>query len=391
MRLLVTGGSGFLGGYVLAEAARRGHSCVALARSDGAARTVVERGATPLDGDLDDGAALAGIFARAGCDALVNLASLGFGHAPGVVRAAERSGLDRAVFVSTTAVTTTLPARSKTVRLAAEDEIRTSDLSWTILRPTMIYGAGGDRNLSRLLVLLARLSRAPVPLVVPVPGGGRQLQQPVHVEDLAGAVLTAVERGAAARRHYDVAGPEPLTFAEVLRASAAAVGGRVHLVSVPLAPVIAVTRGYERVSRRPRIHVEQWQRLAEDKAFPIAAAARDLDYAPRPFAEGIRAEAAALGLTPAFPPRRPPSRPLPSACSPPAAPSPTVSPSAAIATLMRRSHAQPRQESSRARPWPARAAARPGPDIDQLLRPHELPPAEVRHPGDHHGGRRLRR
>jgi hypothetical protein len=62
-----------------------------------------------------------------------------------------------------------------------------------------------------------------------------------------------------------------------------------------------LTRGYERVSRRPRIRVEQWQRLTEDKAFPIDAATRDLDYAPRPFNEGIRAEAAALGLTP-FPP-----------------------------------------------------------------------------------------
>jgi nucleoside-diphosphate-sugar epimerase len=300
MRLLVTGGSGFLGGYVLAEAARRGHSCVALARSAEAVRTVTARGATPLAGDLDDGAALAGIFARAGCDALVSLASLGFGHAPGVVRAAERSGLVRAVFVSTTAVTTTLPARSKAVRLAAEDEIRISDLSWTILRPTMIYGARGDRNLSRLLALLARLSRVPVPLMVPVPGGGRQLQQPVHVEDLAGAVLTAVERQETARRRYDVAGAEPLTFAEVLRACAAAVGGRAHLVPVPLAPVIALTRGYERMSRRPRIRVEQWQRLAEDKAFPIDAASRDLDYAPRPFTEGIRAEAVALGLTRSF-------------------------------------------------------------------------------------------
>jgi uncharacterized protein YbjT (DUF2867 family) len=318
MRLLVTGGSGFLGGYVLAEAARRGHSCVALARSTEAARTVAERGAAPLPGDLDDGAALPAIFVRAGCDALVNLASLGFGHAPGIVRAAERVGLDRAVFVSTTAVTTTLPARSKAVRLAAEGEIRISDLSWTILRPTMIYGAAGDRNLSRLLVLLARLRGAPVPLVAPVPGGGRQLQQPVHVADLAGAVLTAVERGAAARRRYDVAGPEPMTFADVLRGSATAVGRRVRLVPVPLAPVIALTRGYERLSRRPRIRVEQWQRLAEDKAFPIEAAALDLDYAPRTFAEGIRAEAAALGLTRPSPARRPSSLSHPPACSPPA-------------------------------------------------------------------------
>jgi uncharacterized protein YbjT (DUF2867 family) len=318
MRLLVTGGSGFLGGYVLAEAARRGHSCVALARSPEAARTVAERGATVLAGDLDDAAPLAAIFARAGCDALVNLASLGFGHAPGIVRAAVRSGLDRAVFVSTTAVTTTLPARSKAVRLAAEDEIRISDLSWTILRPTMIYGAAGDRNLSQLLVLLARLRGAPVPLVAPVPGGGRQLQQPVHVADLAGAALTAAERGATARRRYDVAGPEPMTFADVLRGSATAVGRRVHLVPVPLAPVIALTRGYERLSRRPRIRVEQWQRLAEDKAFPIDAAALDLDYAPRTFAEGIRAEAAALGLIPPSPARRPSSLFHPPACSPPA-------------------------------------------------------------------------
>ena len=296
MRLLVTGGSGFLGGYVLAEAARRGHSCVALARSPEAAQTVAELGATPLPGDLDNGAALPAIFVRAGCDALVNLASLGFGHAPGIVRAAERAGLNRAVFVSTTAVTTTLPARSKEVRLAAEGEIRISGLRWTILRPTMIYGAAGDRNLSRLLLLLARLSRAPVPLVAPVPGGGRQLQQPVHVADLAGAVLTAVERRAAARRRYDVAGPEPMTFADVLRGSATAVGRRVHLVPVPLVPVIALTRGYERLSRRPRIRVEQWQRLAEDKAFPIDAARRDLEFAPRPLAAGVHEEAVALGL-----------------------------------------------------------------------------------------------
>jgi len=70
----------------------------------------------------------------------------------------------------------------------------------------------------------------------------------------------------------------------------------VRLVPLPLEPVIALTRCYERLSRRPRIRAEQWQRLAEDKAFPIEAAARDLDYAPRSFAAGIQAEAASLGL-----------------------------------------------------------------------------------------------
>jgi len=301
MKLLVTGGSGFLGRFVLDEAARRGHRCVALARSAAAARSVAARGALPLAGDLDDAGSLARVFAAAECDALVNLASLGFGHAPAIVRGAVAAGLGRAVFVSTTAVTTALPAPTRAVRLAAEREIRGSGLDWTILRPTMIYGAPGDRNLSRLLALLDRAARRPLlggrlGLPVPVPGGGGRLQQPVHVADLAGAVLAAVERPAAVGRCYDVAGPEPLTFAELLATAADAAGCRIRLIPLPLAPVVALTRCYERVSARPRLRAEQWQRLAEDKAFPVRAAARDLDYAPRPFAAGLRAEALALGL-----------------------------------------------------------------------------------------------
>jgi nucleoside-diphosphate-sugar epimerase len=132
--------------------------------------------------------------------------------------------------------------------------------------------------------------------VLPVPGGDH-LQQPVHAGDVAGAVLAAAERrDAAARRTYDVAGPAPLTFAELLRTAARAVASRTRFVPVPLGPVLAAARGYELICRYPRIRVEQFRRLAEDKAFAIDAAAGDLGYAPRSFADGIRAEAQALGL-----------------------------------------------------------------------------------------------
>jgi uncharacterized protein YbjT (DUF2867 family) len=289
LTLLVTGGSGFLGGYVLREAARCGHQTVALARSEAAAAAVSALGASPVSGDLNDPLTLAEAFAAVRCDVLVNLASLGFGHAPAIVTAAERAGIGRAVFVSTTAVTTNLPASSKRVRLAAEQRIAASSLSWTILRPTMIYGDPGDRNLSRLLPLLRR---APV---LPVPGAAH-LQQPVHAADVTGAVLAAAERPAAAGRIYDVAGPEPLTFTELLRTAACAVASRTRFVPVPLSPLVAAARGYELFSRNPRIRVEQLRRLAEDKAFAIDAAVRDLGYAPRSFADGISAEARAMGL-----------------------------------------------------------------------------------------------
>jgi uncharacterized protein YbjT (DUF2867 family) len=296
MRLVVTGGSGFLGGFVLREALRRGYQVTALARSPAAARRVQDLGARPVPGDLSatgpaGAAALAEAFAAG--DVLVNLASLGFGHAPGIVAAAQQAQVRRAVFVSTTAVTTTLPAATKTIRLAAERRIAGSGLAWTILRPTMIYGAPGDRNLCRLLPLLRR---APV---LPVPGGAH-LQQPVHVADVAHAVLAAAELGALAGEvapgTYDLAGPAPLTFAELLRTAGQAVGSRTRFIPVPLPPVLAAARGYELVSRSPRIKVEQVRRLAEDKAFTIHAAARDLGFAPRSFADGIRSEARALGL-----------------------------------------------------------------------------------------------
>ena len=104
-------------------------------------------------------------------------------------------------------MTTSRSARTKQIRLDAEQLIQQSAMKWTILRPTMIHGVPGDRNLSRLLTPLRRVP------VLPVPGGGQHIQQPVHVHvaDLAEAVLAAAERPAATGTSYDVAGPAPLS------------------------------------------------------------------------------------------------------------------------------------------------------------------------------------
>lgn len=291
MRLFVTGGSGFLGSFVVRKALSDGHQVLALARSEKAAAALTGLGAEPVAGDLDDLRSVDDAFGRAaeqGADTLLNLASLGFGHAPAVVAAAEEAGMTRAVFVSTTAVATALPAPSKRVRLDAEEVIRESALDWTVIRPTMIYGAPGDRNIARLLALLRRSP------VLPVPGGGNRLQQPVHVEDLADALLAAASSPKASGRVYDVAGPEPLTFRQLLLEAAQAVGRRPRLVPVPLRPSLWAVSGYERAVRRPRLKTEQLRRLAEDKSFDITAAVEDLGYRPRSFQVGVTEEAREL-------------------------------------------------------------------------------------------------
>ena len=174
MRLLVAGGSGFLGGYVLREAAARGHEIARAGPQPAAARAVAGHGARPIAGDLDDTRRLDEAFSRRAAEALVCLASLGHGHGPGIVAAAEEAGIPRAVFVSTTAVTTTLHPPTKQVRLAAEQQIRGSGLDWTILRPTMIYGAPVTATCPGCCGCCAgrRCCRCPAP-AVPAPAGPR--------------------------------------------------------------------------------------------------------------------------------------------------------------------------------------------------------------------------
>ncbi|OHV20141.1 methyltransferase FkbM [Parafrankia soli] len=288
MKLLVTGGSGFLGRRVVTRALDRGHRITVLVRGDRAEQIVRQLGAESVRGDLDDPAAVDRAFHAVAGDALVSIASLGTGHATTIIGAAERAGSQRAVFVSTTGIFTTLDPPSKQVRTAAEETIQRSDLDWTIIRPTMIYGGPDDRNMARLLALLARCP------VLPVPGGGHHLQQPVHVDDLAEVVLNVLTTDVAVRRCYNIAGPTALTFREIVTAAGDAVGRRVVCLPVPVGPVRALVGAYERRADRPRLKSEQIARLVEDKHFPIEDARTDLGFAPRSFTDGIRAEARLL-------------------------------------------------------------------------------------------------
>jgi len=217
-----------------------------------------------------------------GISTLVYCASMGFGHLPHLLDQAASSDIRRAVFVSTTAIFTSLPSASRAVRLAAEAAVQRSSLDWTILRPTMIYGTARDRNISRLLRFLKRW---PI-----FPRCGNALWQPIYVEDLADAVVAALDSQRTIGRTYNLAGASPLRFSHLVHAAAHAVGRRAALVPIPLPLAVVAARLSGVVSP------EQVRRLAEDKAFSYAEAAADFGFAPRTFAEGVQLEARSLGL-----------------------------------------------------------------------------------------------
>ncbi|MFM7313899.1 MAG: NAD-dependent epimerase/dehydratase family protein, partial [Cyanobium sp.] len=187
---------------------------------------------------------------------------------------------------STTAIFTQLNARSRAIRQAAEAAITASGLQATILRPTMIYGTPGDRNMIRLVRWLDRWP------LLPVVGPGRALQQPVHVRDVAWAVVQALDTPASIGRQLNLSGAAPLTYNEVVRLTALALGRRVQRLHLPVGPVRAALRLAERLAVRLPIKAEQILRLNEDKVFSHAEAADVLGFAPIDFAAGIQREVA---------------------------------------------------------------------------------------------------
>lgn len=282
MKALVTGATGFTGSRVVPILLQNGYQvrCLTRAASDRSPLSTLT--VEWVTGDLSNPETLTA--ALRGVDALVNIASLGFGHVDSILRSAKEAGVKRGIFISTTAIFTRLNAGSKSIRLAAEESIQASGLDYTILRPTMIYGSPRDRNMWRLIRLLRIMP------IMPIFGDGESLQQPIFVDDVAQAVLRALQTDVTIGKSYNIAGKAPLTYNQVIDAVASALGKRVWKIHLPYMPIVRMLQFTERLRLRLPIKAEQVLRLNEDKAFTYEEAGRDFGFSPRGFGEGIELE-----------------------------------------------------------------------------------------------------
>ena len=231
-------------------------------------------------GDLNDTRSLQ--KALEGQDGLIYAASLGFGHAPNVVKACEKENIHKAVFTSTTALLTKLNAPSKKTRKDAEKCIQKSKIhNWVIIRPTMIYGLKGDRNMERLLKYIQKFP------VLFVPGSSKALQQPNHVDDVADALVKAFFSEKAKNKTYNISGKHPLTFKEVVETICVVTNNKIKVIHLPLKPLLFLLRLYEKLVKKPRIKAEQVLRLNENKNFSHDEAKKDFNYQPISFKKGV--------------------------------------------------------------------------------------------------------
>ncbi len=284
MKVLLTGGTGLLGGELLDLLAARGHEvrCLVRKESPNAARLDPER-VEVVHGDAGDEDSL--VRGLDGIDAFLHVA--GIEYAPQVLSAMRRAGVERLVVVGSTSVHSAYEHRSGW-RREMETLVRESGLEWTIARPTMIYGSELDKNMHKLLRFL---DRSPV---FPMFGPGTNLWQPVYYKDLALGIMSALEEPKAVHQSYDLPGAEPLEYTDLVRTAARALGREPRIFRLPLEPARRALRLAELARLPLPVESEQVMRLNEDKAYPYEDARRDLGYAPRAFPEGIRLEAERL-------------------------------------------------------------------------------------------------
>ena len=278
MKVLVSGGTGLLGQSflrVLRESG--GHEVRCLVRPT--SRTDRLEGLELAYGDARDVGSME--EALKGTDAFVHIA--GIDSTPRGLEPMRRAGIERPVTISSTSARSSSAFRSAP-KLEMEALLPGSGLSWTVVRPSMIYGTELDRNMHKLLRFL---DRSPV---FPVFGTGENLWQPVYHEDLAQGLYAALVMPGTGGRIYDLPGKRPLSYKDLVREAARALGKKTRMVHVPAEPVRRGLALAEKLKVPLPIGSEQVLRLREDKAYPYDKARQELGYDPRPFEEGVRLE-----------------------------------------------------------------------------------------------------
>lgn len=164
----------------------------------------------------------------------------------------------------------------------AEDEVMSEcerlGISWTIFRPTLIYGgSGADRNVADIARFIHKFR------FFPLFGGGKGRRQPVQALDLALACLQSLGAETSYNRAYNLSGGETLAYVEMVRRIFKELGRREILVPVPIA-IFKIAVAVARVLPRfKHLTADMALRMQVDLVFEHGDATRDFGYNPGKF------------------------------------------------------------------------------------------------------------
>jgi len=302
--IFITGATGFVGRNLVEELLRRSFKLRCLVRNPDKAPWLRGLGCELIKGDVTDAASvragltpdvttvihLVGILfeAKGAGRELPSLRELPSSFenihvigARNVVEACKAAGVKRYLHIS--ALGTRPGARSQyhKTKWAAEEIVRASGLASTIFRPSVIFGK--EDKFTNMFARAMRMTP-----VIMVPGSGKNKMSPVYVKDLAVAMADSILNEAAIGKTLEIAGPDVLTFDEIIDAIAAATGRRIWKIHAPMPFMNLSASVFETFLSRPPITRDQLLMLEEDNVAGNNALTGFFSLKPVGFSEGIK-------------------------------------------------------------------------------------------------------
>ncbi len=150
-------------------------------------------------------------------------------------------------------------------------------IHWTILRPTLIYGYGQDKNITEILKIIKRFR------FFPVFGSGTGLRQPIHMDDVANACIKALLTEKTNGQSYNIAGAETLSYRQLIQRLFEISGQQSRIICIPLVlfqAIIPILRSFPRYQHWNSAMVE---RMNSNLVFDSTPAQQDFAFKPGKF------------------------------------------------------------------------------------------------------------
>jgi NADH dehydrogenase len=248
MKVAVIGATGFVGGYLVDALLDAGHGPSVLVRAGSEAKLRRPAECRVTHGDLSSETAIAAVLD--GCDAVIynvgllrefpgkgiTFEDMHYAAAVRVIDAARRAGISRFLLMSANGVKRPGTPYQET-KFRAEEYLRESGLDFTIFRPSVIFG--DPHGTMEIATQLYRdMIRMPIPAVRfhngLSPLRDDVMMSPVHARDVADAFVNSLGDAATFGKSYDLGGPEALSWGEMLRRIARAVGKKKVILPMPI-------------------------------------------------------------------------------------------------------------------------------------------------------------
>lgn len=202
-----------------------------------------------------------------------------------LLSAISKTGIKRAVFISSTSVLVPFESEVKKAKLESENLIqdfgRRLGFDYTILQPTMIYGSEDDRNYSKMLKFIKKRG------FFVMFGKGKNLIQPVFIEDVASAVAAVIRNNSTFNKIYTLCGKEPIKYKDMLLSVKSLVKKPFKIIRLPLLISKFLVAVYSKVWPKSNLKPDMIERMQVDKAYSYEAAANDFGFSPVTFMHGI--------------------------------------------------------------------------------------------------------